>query len=198
MTNSHFNDLQITSEDFSSNSPSILFLTGASGVGKTSIITMLAAQNTNPSHIFQHADTDGVACLKDITEIEEAKDIERYQEIATHKWIKRIAFAYQSTNIVVMEGQARFHFVKEACQKYGVVKYSLVLVDCDWEVMRDRLAYQRQQPELITNQMRNWANFLRQQARIDKIPIIDTSEVTIEQAVEIVQSQFLEPLASAS
>jgi signal recognition particle GTPase len=88
------------SEDFSSNSPRILFLTGASGVGKTSIVTMLAAQNTNPDCIFQHADTDGVACLEGITEIEQATSIEQYQEIATHKWIEKVALTYQSTNIV--------------------------------------------------------------------------------------------------
>lgn len=192
MTNSHLNGEKIIIENFSSN-PSILFLTGASGVGKTSIVTMLAAQNTNPCHIFQHADTDGVACLKGITEIEQAKNIEQYQEIATHKWVEKVKSEYQSTNTVVMEGQARFHFVKEACEKYGVARYIIVLIDCDWKIMRLRLTYQRQQPELVTNQMRNWANFLRQQARSDKIPIVDTSKVTVEQAVQIIQSRFLQP-----
>jgi hypothetical protein len=92
-----------------------------------------------------------------------------------------------------MEGQARFHFVKEACEKYGVARYTIVLIDCDWKKMRLRLTYQRQQPELVTNQMRNWANFLRKQAGIHKIPIINTSIATLFEAVQTIQSQFLQP-----
>ncbi|MFH7029728.1 MAG: hypothetical protein ACHBN1_31300 [Heteroscytonema crispum UTEX LB 1556] len=164
--------------------PAILFLSGASGVGKTTIVATLQANNTDSSRIFLHADTEGVPSFTEM--IEQAGSLEKFQEIATHKSIEKITQEYQSTNTVIIEGQARFNYIENACRKLGVTRYAIILIDCDWEIMRDRLLNNRQQPKLVSNDMRNWANFLRRQARRKNIPIVDTSRQSLEEVVEII------------
>lgn len=177
------------------NTPTILFLSGACGVGKTTIVATLREHNTNPSRVFLHADSDGVPSFTEI--ISQAGSLERFQEIATHKWIEKITREYQSTDTVIIEGQARFNFIEDACRKFGVTKYAIILIDCDWEIMRDRLLNNRQQPELVTHDMQNWVKFLRKQAREKNIPIINTSCLTLEEVVDIIQAKVLAISAAA-
>ena len=44
--------------------------------------------------------------------------------------------------------------------------------------MTKRLTYDRKQPELLTEDMKNWLNFLRKQAKNLNAQIIDTSNKT--------------------
>lgn len=175
--------------------PNILFLSGASGVGKTTIVNALRSQNTSASHFFLHFDSTDVPSLTDM--IENAGSVERWQEITTHKWIETITSNYRSTDTVIIEGQARLNFIEDACRKFGVTRYAIVLIDCDWKIMRDRLINNRQQPELVNSNMQNWAKFLRQQAKLKNIPIINTSQKTLKEVVDMIQNQILTSLVEA-
>jgi hypothetical protein len=68
--------------------------------------------------------------------------------------------------------------------------------DCNWEIMRERLVHNRQQPELVNQDMKNWATFLRKQAQQKKLPIIDTSHQTLEQVVRSVNGVSLQAIAA--
>jgi 2-phosphoglycerate kinase len=57
--------------------------------------------------------------------------------------------------------------------------------------MRDRLINNRQQPDLVNSNMQNWAKFLHQQAQLKNIPIINTSQKTLKEVVEMIQNQVL-------
>lgn len=63
--------------------------------------------------------------------------------------------------------------------------------------MRDRLINNRQQPELVNSNMENWAKFLHQQAQLKNIPIINTSEKTLQEVVDMIQNQVLTSLVEA-
>jgi hypothetical protein len=75
--------------------------------------------------------------------IEYAGSVERWQEITTYKWIEKITNNYRSTDTVIIEGQVRLNFIEDACRKFGITRYAIVLIDCDWEIMRDRLINNR-------------------------------------------------------
>jgi 2-phosphoglycerate kinase len=169
--------------------PKIIFLTGASGVGKTTIVDALQAKNKDTYLLFEHFDSIGIPSTSDM--IEQAGSGEKWQKITTYKWIEKIINKYQVQDTVIIEGQTRLNYIEDACQNLGVTKYSIILIDCNWEIMQSRLLNERKQAELITNNMRNWANFLRNQARRKNIPIIDTSHKTLEDVLEIIHNHIL-------
>jgi shikimate kinase len=74
-------------------------------------------------------------------------------------------------------------FIQDACHKFEITKYQIVLIDCNWKTMQERLVQNRQQPELANQDMQNWANFLRQQAHQKNLPIIDTSHQQLDRVV---------------
>jgi hypothetical protein len=47
----------------------------------------------------------------------------------------------------------------------GNIKYTLILIDCDDRTRARRLLEDRQQPELVTDDMMNWARYLRLEAQ---------------------------------
>lgn len=169
-------------------SPSILFLTGASGVGKTTIVKTIQANSTDQQLAFFYSDAEGVPSIDEM--LEQAGSLEQYQELLTYRYVKNITDNYSEFSTVIFDGQARFSFIEDACNIYSVKQYSIVLVDCAWKDMRLRLCNERKQPELANFGMRNWGRFLRKQARERNIPIVDTSKVTLFEAVEIVQSHL--------
>jgi hypothetical protein len=61
--------------------------------------------------------------------------------------------------------------------------------------MRERLVHNRLQPELVNQNMKNWAIFLRKQAHQKNLPIIDTSNQTLEQVMESISAVFSQAIA---
>jgi GTPase SAR1 family protein len=170
--------------------PSILFLSGASGVGKTSIVEKLKAHYSSDNYVFVHFDSIGVPSPEEM--IEQVGSGERWQELTTYRWVKKIAIEYQDKQLVTIEGQVNLDFIEAACHKFEITRYFIVLIDCNWKIMRERLVYNRQQPELVNQNMKNWATFLRKQARQKSLPIIDTSNQTLEQVqvMELLMQYF--------
>ncbi|MEH1844777.1 MAG: ATP-binding protein [Nostoc sp.] len=77
----------------SSKKPAILFLSGVSGVGKTTIVATLQERNLNNSScVFLHADAGDTLSFAEM--VEQAALLERFQKIATHKWIEKIISEY--------------------------------------------------------------------------------------------------------
>jgi shikimate kinase len=176
--------------------PSIIFLSGASGVGKTSIVKKLKAHyHSFDDYAFVHFDSIGVPSPEET--IEQAGSGEKWQELTTYRWIEKITIEYPNKQIVVIEGQVNLDFIEAACRKFEIARYFIVLIDCDWEIMRDRLIHDRQQPELVNQDMKNWAIFLREQAQRKKLPIIDTSHQVLEEIVRSVNVILLQAIATA-
>ena len=59
----------------------------------------------------------------------------------------------------------------------------MVLFECSPAIRSARLQGARQQPELDTDRMSAWAEYLRAEAVRHGLPIIDTSDLTITEAL---------------
>jgi uridine kinase len=74
------------------NKPAILFLTGASGMGKTTLLANLRNRLAKPNYFFLHYDSIGISSFQEI--IQQARSLERWQEMTTHLWVEKIANEY--------------------------------------------------------------------------------------------------------
>jgi shikimate kinase len=173
--------------------PSILFISGASGVGKTSIVQKLQTQYcSSDNYTFLHFDSIGIPSVQEM--IEQAGSGERWQELTTLSWIEKITIEYHDKKIVVIEGQANLDFIDAACRHFEIANYSIVLIHCDWEVMKERLVCNRQQPELVNQNMKDWSIFLLKQVQNKNLPIVDTTYKTLEESMESINRVLLQTI----
>ena len=56
--------------------------------------------------------------------------------------------------------------------------------------MTFRLTHKRKQPELLTNDMKNWLAYLRNQALDLGVPIIDTSFLNEQEVVQLLENMI--------
>jgi uridine kinase len=153
----------------------IYFITGASGVGKTTLVVNLKNKYSERACDFFHFDSIGVPSLKEM-ETEYGSGSE-WQKEMTYKWIDRL-INRNDADTVVLEGQVNIEFIQNGFTKYNFNNYRILLVDCTFKEMTYRLTHKRKQPELLTEDMKNWLNFLRNQALNFNSPILDTSNLS--------------------
>ena len=116
---------------------------------------------------------------------------ENFQKVTTEKWMKKITEEYLSQSNVIFEGQMRIAFIVEALKEnYLLDNAEIILVDCNDEERFDRLKNNRNQPELCTDDMLNWAKYLRNEAVNNGIDIVDTSKVSLERAVQKIMKKI--------
>jgi len=156
----------------------LLVLTGASGAGKTTVARRVEAKNL-PNVVVRCFDTIGVPSFEQM--VREVGSLEAWQRAKTIEWIGTLSRAYAGDAAVLFDGQTRAAFVREGCQLHGVTNYQVVLFDCSDAARRERLAG-RGQPELASAEMMNWARYLRVESQQAGDAIIDTTELTVEQA----------------
>lgn len=159
----------------------IVVVTGASGVGKTTIVHALEARNVPGVRCF-YFDSIGVP-TPEVMERDHGGGAQ-WQASATAAWLTRLAELPHDVRVAVLDGQTRPSFVFDAatCALPRVV--DVVLLDCGADVRTERLIVHRQQPELATAQMNSWASYLRGQADALNLPVIDTTESTIAAATQ--------------
>lgn len=107
---------------------------------------------------------------------------EEWQRKKTLHWIRRIKAEDLGRAPVILDGQARQVFVEEGCSLARLSDYRIVLFDCEDAVREERLI-ERGQPQLANAQMMKWARYLRDYAERRGDPIIDTTRLTVEDAV---------------
>jgi AAA domain-containing protein len=149
----------------------IVVVTGASGAGKTTVVTRLAARNIA-----------GVTCaFFDSVGVPPPDEMPLdWQEKTTTEWIRRLS--REPAELAVLDGQTRPTFALRAFTEIGV-RGSVVLLHCARKVRTARLVA-RGQPELATDDMHAWAAYLCGQADALGLPVIDTSDLSIEQATD--------------
>ncbi len=161
----------------------IFFITGASGVGKTSLVSDLKNKySKNDSWLFLHFDSIGVPASKKM--LKQFKSTEDWQREMTYQWITKMLNEYEDKDIIIFEGQVNLNFIKEGFSKNNFLNYEIILVDCNEKVMKKRLIYDRNQPELLNENMKNWLKYLRNQANNFNVKIIDTSNMTKEDVMK--------------
>jgi GTPase SAR1 family protein len=162
-------------------SPAILVLTGASGVGKTTLILELS-QLAIPG--VQGINCDRVEIERDETAAssDPQSDILRY-------WIRHLTEPETGIELAVLDTQIRPHRALEVLSEAAIEYAQVVLVDCDPVKRNERLHLDRRQPELANPRMDCWAAYLRGQADALNLPIIDTSNDSVERS--LVQLELL-------
>ncbi|HEX3759818.1 MAG TPA: AAA family ATPase [Kofleriaceae bacterium] len=149
----------------------IVVVTGASGAGKTTVVTRLAERKLA-----------GVSCaFFDSIGVPPPEEMPPdWQETTTSEWIRRLARV--PADVAVLDGQTRPTFALRAFAEVGI-RGSVVVIHCAPRVRKARLLG-RGQPELATEDMYVWAAYLCGQADALGFPVIDTSELDIEQATD--------------
>jgi RNase adaptor protein for sRNA GlmZ degradation len=163
---------------------SIVVVTGASGAGKTATVAALEA-SAGPGVQYFHFDSIGVPSVEVMER--DFGGPEQWQAWATNEWICRLA-ALTDVRVAVLDAQTRPSIVFAAATADVSWHPHVVLFDCSPEVRAARLRGPRNQPELVTARMDSWAAYLRGQADALGLPIIDTTDLTIVEAAQRLQT----------
>ena len=159
----------------------IVFITGASGTGKTTLVDRMKKKYAASDWLFLHFDSVGVPSADEMRQLYGSPSA--WQEAKTNEWIERLVNIYDNQKIF-LEGQVNLQFIRAGFQKYNFENYKIVLIDCSEDEMFHRLAYKRRQPELFSDSMKNWLRYLRNQAIELKVPVIDTSNLSKKEVIE--------------
>ncbi len=159
----------------------IYFITGASGMGKTTLITRLKEKYTGMPWAFLHFDAIGVPSV--VTMREEFGSPAGWQEAKTYQWIDRLIHEYKN-EMIFFEGQVNLEFILKGFAKHKFSNYKIILIDCDEDEMGYRLTQGRAQPELFNKDMKNWLRFLRNQAIQFDAVVIDSSNLSKDEVLQ--------------
>lgn len=162
-------------------------LIGASGSGKTTIARAIADRPGAAARVF-HFDSIGVPPVEEM--VRRHGSGEAWQRAKTIDWMLKLAPEAKANAWLLFEGQTRFSFLADGAAAAGGLAYAPILVDCDDDTRSRRLELERQQPELANAEMMNWARYLRRQARLAGVPILDTSALTLAESVESVMERL--------
>lgn len=165
-----------------SNLPFVLFLTGASGAGKTTIVNSFNQDNSNQAIISLHFDSIGVPSVDEMTKIYGSPS--EWQKAMTYHWIQNIINDYGDKKLVILEGQVNLDFITSAFVGFNFKQYKIILVHCNKSVRHQRLHQQRNQPELVNENMDTWAEFLKKQAIEKNVTILDTTMMKASEMIE--------------
>ncbi|MGO8786248.1 MAG: hypothetical protein ACLQVL_02540 [Terriglobia bacterium] len=86
----------------------------------------------------------------------------------------------------------RIAFIQEALVIHQISHAHVILVECDDQARTARLAHDRQQPELASENMMRWSRYLHQEAVEAGYEILDTGLVPLPESVERIVSYLYE------
>jgi hypothetical protein len=160
------------------NAPGILVVTGASGSGKTATVRALETRALAGVRCY-YFDAVGVPSADD-----RGSGPDGWQAVTTREWIGRLSADPDGAEVYVLDGQTRPSFVRSAAERTHAALVRMVLLDCAPAVRHARLVGPRRQPELSNSRMDCWAAYLRGQADALNLPVIDTTALEIDAAVD--------------
>ena len=160
----------------------IVFITGASGVGKTTLLENLRAKyGVSEKWEFLKFDSVGVPSGEEM--IRDFGSGENWQRQTTFEWIDKMVNRYPDKELIIMDGQVNLDFIISGFENRKFRNYQIVLIDCSQETMVRRLIDERQQAWLAGEDMKNWLKFLRDQADRCGTQIIDTTSIDKQETV---------------
>jgi dephospho-CoA kinase len=171
--------------------PLIILIIGASGSGKTTLLKELEKKLPAQQVVAFYFDDVGVPSMQ--TMIQEYGSGEMWQKTMTELWIAKAA-QIQEPKIIFLEGSFNPDFAIHALQKHGLQNYLLFCIHADQNLREDRLRYQREQPELINDDMQNWAELLKQKT-IELGGIVINNDNSIDQLVQNIMQNIMQNIS---
>jgi GTPase SAR1 family protein len=165
----------------------LVVLIGASGSGKTTIARAIQHRYAESVQVF-HFDQIGVPSAELM--IAEYGSVECWQRAKTFEWMVRLAQPSKLGRKLLFEGQTRLSFLAEGAAAAGCLTYLPILVDCDDETRSKHLAIERDQPNLANENMMNWAQYLRREAKESGCEILDTSVLSLEDCISYIVARL--------
>ena len=159
----------------------IIFITGASGAGKTALVNELERELPAASAACFHFDSIGVPSEEDM--ITHYGSGSEWQKAMTYRWVNKLTTEYQDKALIILEGQVNLDFIFAAFESVHFNQYKIILVHCDVAIRHQRLHEERNQSELVNETMDNWSNYLKQQAISRQAMIVDTTNKSIDEVV---------------
>ena len=144
-----------------------VFITGASGAGKTTVLQAL--EKALPDASMNYFDSIGVPSPKEMS------DPQSWQETTTHEWVKKLA-DIKGKKLIFLEGQFNPAFAVAALKKQAITDYKIICLHAEKDLREKRLTESRKQPELATNDMENFARFLKEKTLEMGGTVIESSE----------------------
>lgn len=154
--------------------PALLCITGASGAGKTAVVTAIRAHIDARLLPLVHFDSLGVPTEEEMTRCWDAP--RGWQKMMTYHWVYTARQIYRMRPLVVLEGQFDPQYAIAACAAHRM-KNRVCLLDVDDATRAARLA-KRGQPELAqagAADMSKWAAYLMENTRSLGGTVIDAS-----------------------
>jgi len=167
--------------------PLIIVVTGASGVGKATLVRALEAQNLPGVRCYSF---DSIGVPEPAAMEAEFGSAEAWQATTTRRWIAHLATNPDHAQIAVLDGQIRPSEVSVAFRHHGITRGKILLIDCSHEVREARLRGERGQPQLASPRMAAWAAYLRGQADALDVPILDTTQLSVAEATTALVNQI--------
>lgn len=164
----------------------IYFIIGASGAGKTTATQELEKSRADIKFFYPDKEFE-VPSLEEMTE--KYGSPSDWQKAKTVEWVAYVKEKYLKDSPVVIETQSRGEFIELACKENGIQDYEIILFDCNDKTRNDRLL-ERGQPELVNENMNNWAKFLREDSQKRGAKVIDTSNLSREEAVKVLSEML--------
>ncbi len=169
------------------NRAGILVVTGASGAGKTAAVERLQSRG-RPGIRCHFIDRVGVPSVEVMTR--DFVGPEGWQAHITERWIERlVAETDRSVVVNVLDAQTRPSVVQAALARVDAPVTQVILLTCSPAVRRRRLA-QRGQSLLATTRMERWAAYLLGQADALKLPVIETSDLSIDAIADALEAEI--------
>lgn len=169
--------------------PALLIVTGASGAGKTTLVQALAARRL-PGVDCHYFDSIGVPTPTEMEQVHGGG--QAWQAWATRRWIDNLAAETRPGAVSVLDGQIRPSVVRPMLSRFPTLLAEIILIDCNHDARDHRLRTIRNQPDLASATMAQWAAYLRGQADALDLAVIDTTDTSIEMAVGLVERHVLE------
>lgn len=161
----------------------VVFVIGASGSGKTTVLQHLTLPLET---ILLHFDAIGVPSFEEMRQ--EYGSLEEWQRAKTFEWMDRLVKEHLFTTHVIFDAQIRPSFIEEACEAL-FIPYKIILFDCSDEVRRQRLV-ERGHPELGNQEMMNWATYLRKECEHRHVNIINNTDLSLQQTVSLFEESL--------
>lgn len=158
-----------------------VIMTGASGVGKTTIARAIRQLHPEVSvFLDEELERPTERFMESIGPTEGPGG--PFQRGFALYSIPNIASARESGKPILLDCQCRVAFIIEAITTARVTDVRAVLVECD-DPTRDARLLGRGSPELANEQMRNWSKYLHSEAVDAGLDIMDTSAHSLKENV---------------